>query len=230
MIDDFIKLIPESLRDKPGSVFFSSRHSFSSKSDLYILGANPGGEPPHSPKFKDTIQGNITRYLHEVDEYYAPYRDEPWGRHKPGKHAIQRGVLHLIDRVGKCPSQVPASEVVFLKSKNLKKLRGNFNEIAKVCWPFHEAVIEALEVNVIACLGKDAGQFVRRTLGANQKIDEFQEGIRRGKSRGWKSHSYRNESGIFVVQLAHPSRSEWKNEKCDPTHLVVNALRVSSQS
>ena len=43
MIEEFIELIPQSLYGESGAAFYSGRRAFSAPSDLYILGANPGG-------------------------------------------------------------------------------------------------------------------------------------------------------------------------------------------
>ena len=43
MIEEFAAFIPESLKSKSGSVFYSGRNAFNSQSDVYILGLNPGG-------------------------------------------------------------------------------------------------------------------------------------------------------------------------------------------
>ena len=224
MIDDFIKLIPTSLMGESGTVFNSGRQTFESPSDLYILGANPGGRPQSFTKDKYTVRNNVEDVLHHWSEDYSPYRDQRWGRFKkPGRHPMQRGLLHLFGRVDRHPEEVPASEVVFLRSKDLTEL-GDFISYAELCWPFHQAVIDTLDVRVIVCLGQKAGGFMRRKLGANEKVGEFRERISRGSKRGPRSQAHTNEDGIAVVELAHPSRSEWRNEQCDPTHLVVNAL------
>ena len=223
MIDDFIKLIPTSLMGESGSVFFSSRHSFRSKSDLYILGANPGGDSPPCLTFKDTIAGDICNFLHRHNEFYSPYRDQRWG--KGGKYKpLQRGVLHLIKKVGQCPSEVPASEVVFQHSKDLTEL-GDFNSKAKLCWPFHKEVIRALEVRVVVCLGRDAGRFVRRKMNANKLVCKFVE----KNNRKWNSYLHVNKEGIFVADLTHPAQAAWTTSSADPTHLVERALKESSR-
>ena len=225
-IGDLLEKIPDSLMDKSGTVFNSGRQTFESPSALYILGANPGGSPTSHTRYNNTVQGNVEDAIHNWSENYSPYRDQRWGGYRPGRHPMQRGLLHLFSRVNKRPEEVPGSEVVFIRSKNLPEL-GDFNSNAELCWPFHEAVIETLDVRVIVCLGRKAGGFVRRKMEANEKVGEFRERISRGSKRGPRSQSHMTEDGITVVVLAHPSRSEWRNEKCDPTHLVLDALSDS---
>lgn len=45
MIDRFAVLVPDVLRNVSGSVFCSGRAAFSGSPQVYILGANPGGDP-----------------------------------------------------------------------------------------------------------------------------------------------------------------------------------------
>ena len=65
----FAKLIPESMLDMSGSVFFSGRRAFNERSDLYILGLNPAGDPagPH------TIRKNVEAILHEYPEDWSAW-------------------------------------------------------------------------------------------------------------------------------------------------------------
>lgn len=217
MIQEFAELVPKSIQDKPGFVFFSGRRAFSAPSDLYILGANPGGNPDDEPDA--TISRNVKYVLHEAREDWSAYRDDCWG---PGctKNRLQRGVLHLFDGLELDAGKVPTSEVVFLRSPNLKELKGNFEQLASECWPFHQAVIDTLGVKVVACIGRDAGECVRRQLDAHEPIDWFTE---RNKRR-WESHSHRNKKGKIVVTLTHASQADWTKPASDPTTLVKRAL------
>ena len=49
MIEDFAKLIPDSIMHRSGKAFYSGRLAFSSPSGLYVLGVNPGGDPEEYP-------------------------------------------------------------------------------------------------------------------------------------------------------------------------------------
>ena len=215
MIDDFVKLIPESLLDRSRSVFFSGRGAFESPSDLYILGLNPAG----GIKWPFTVSRNINDVLCHHPDNWSAYRDEPWRGARRGNSPMQRRVLHLLKRVGRDPGEVPASEVVFLRSTDWTKL-GDFGSLARECWPFHQAVIERLGVRVIACLGGKAGYWVRNRSNAHEKVDEFVEDNR----RLWKSRVHTNGDGLTVVTLTHPSQAAWTVPATDPTGLVERAL------
>ena len=217
MIEAFAELIPKSVLNKPGYAFFSGRRAFSAPSDLYILGANPGGNPDDAPDA--TVSKNVKYVLSKAPENWSAYKDDCWGPSFT-KNRLQRGVLHLFDILELDAGEVPASEVVFLRSRSLAELEGNFERLASECWPFHRAVIDRLGVKVVVCIGKRAGKFVRHQINANKPIDWFSE---RNK-RGWESHSHKSACGIIVVTLTHASQVDWTNRASDPTWLVIRAL------
>ena len=217
MIEEFAELVPESLLDKSGAAFYSGRCAFGAPSDLYILGANPGGTPENLPD--DTVAKNVRSALKEAPLNWSDYRDGCWTP-RCTKTRLQRGVMHLCDRLELDPGEVPASEVVFLRSRSLNEFEGNFEQLADQCWPFHQAVIDRLGVKVVACIGKRAGNWVRHQLNAHELIDWFSE---RNKRR-WESHSHRSKKGIIVVTLSHPSQADWTKPASDPTMLVKRAL------
>ena len=225
MIEEFAELVPESLLDKSGEVFYSGRRAFGAPSELYILGANPGGTPEGMPD--STVSRHINQVLHEKPENWSAYRDESWRGKSPGKDAMQQRMLHLFGRVGHDPGEVPVSEVVFQRSRNVKVLEGDFRELALLCWPFHQTVIDRLGARVIVCIGKNASEWVRNKLDAHSLLDEFED-TKRGRTRGWKSQAHKNSDGLIVVSLAHPSRAIWTHPDSDPTTLVKRALIRSS--
>lgn len=230
MIEDFAKLIPDSLKCRSGAVFFSGRTAFSNSSELYVLGINPGGgDPDNTPE--SSISSHIEYVLGERCADWSGYRDDRWGRHNPGEHFLQRNVLHLLSRVGKKGKEhtVPASEVVFLKSRGVSGLKQHYGksyaELADEFWDFHEAVIKKLCVKVVVCYGKPSGEYVRKRLNAHKQVDELS--CRSGK-RMVTGRTYRNAEGLTVVKLWFPSSKwwpSWLKAKPDPTDLVIRALR-----
>ncbi len=220
MIEEFVKLIPKSILHESGAAFWSGRRAFSEPSDLYILGTNPGGSDigdipvDASNAALTSIGRNMNFVLNEGPCGWSYYKD------KNRTSRFERGVLHLFKRLELNPREVPASEVVFLRSPNQKELKGRFEQLAEQCWPFHQAVIDRLGVKVIVCIGKRAGEFVRRRLKAQSQTDEFVE----KNKRQWESLSHRNENGIIVVTLTHASQASWTSPASDPTTLVKRAL------
>ena len=219
-IDDFVKLLPEPLLDRSGSVFFSGRRAFNEPCDLYVLGLNPAGDPAGA----NTIRQNVDSVLRRDQENWSAWRDQSWGGKEPGRNFRQRRVLHLFKAIGRDPGEVPTSEVIFLRSTRWRTELDDPESVARQCWPFHEAVIETLGVRVIVCLGRHAGYLVRQRLDAHEAVDEFVEENR----RLWKSRVHANARGLAVVTLAHPSQADWTVLATDPTKLVERSLRRCS--
>ena len=216
-MDEFVKLLPETWLDRAGSAFFSGRRAFDEPCDLYLLGLNPTGDPAGDY----TIRGNVESVLRDCPVNWSAWRDERWGDNEPGRNYRQRRVLHMFERIGRDPGEVPTSEVIFLRSTKWRTDLGDLEPLVERCWPFHEAVIRTLGVRVVVCLGGAAGGLVRRRLDAHEQVDEFVEDNR----RGWKSQVHASSQGLAVVTLAHPSQVDWTKPASDPTGLVERSLR-----
>ena len=223
-IDDFLSRVDPSLHIRCGSIFYSGRCAFTQPSDIYILGLNPGGDPvPHAD---ETIGHDIEAIRNQDRECWSAYQDEFWGR-KPGTYGImQPRVLYLLERIGRDPRQVPASNVVFVRTRRGSDLGQEKSNLLRLCWPFHEAVIQRLGVRHILCFGGPAGLWVRERLGANESIGQFQERNR----RGWTSEAHRSADGLSVITLTHPSIAKWDAVETDPTELVLSVLGRSRPS
>ena len=219
MIEEFADLIPRCLMDESGKVFYSGRLAFESPSELYLLGFNPGGCPERYTE--ETVSRHTDKVLHSEPDNWSAYRDESWEGKDPGTHQMAPRVLHLFQGLEIDPREVPASNIIFKRSKNKKKLKGDWKQLAQKCWRFHQHVIEMLGVRVVLCFGQDTGYWVQKQLGVTTKVDEFIETYPR---RHWKSRTCRNTEGLTVVVATHPSVADWTNPHADPTELVCRAL------
>lgn len=217
MIEDFVKYVPKPILEESGAVFYSGRAAFSNPARLYILGFNPGGS---AEKLADyTMDKHIKLVLDKKPNEWSEYCDECW-KGAPGTSGLQPRILHMLGRLNMNPRHVPSSNVVFVRSQSEKKLGDRFENLANDCWSFHENVIDKLGVKVILCFGQKAGYWIVKKLKANQKVGEFVE----KNNRGWRTVALSSSQGIVVVIAAHPSRSNWRNRKCDPTDLVRDVL------
>ena len=221
MIEDFAKLIPESLKHRSGKAFYSGKAAFNSPADLYIIGVNPGGKPEEYPD--ETVDSHNKWVLGRSPQNWSAYRDESWGTSgaAAGSRGMQPRILHFFRKLNLNPGAVPSSNVVFARSARKATLEGDYNQMASACWDFHQAVIDSLGVRIVVCLGGDAGDWVRSRLYANQQIDEFVE----DNNRKWTSRVYANAKGQKIAVLTHPSIAAWTNPKTDPTGLIVKALQ-----
>lgn len=214
VIETLATLIPEELMDKSGSVFYSGRDAFSGSKLVYLLGLNPGGDPLHQAH--ETVRWHVEKVLHKTPANWSEYRDEQWLEKKIGQGKMQRRVRYLCQKLGSDPGEVPASNIVFSRSRREDTFGGHLGTIAKLCWPFHQAVIDALKVRTLICFGGTAGAWVRGQLRANAPLDEFVERNR----RKWKSRAFIGLGGIAVIVVAHPSVAKWMVPEADPTEFI----------
>jgi hypothetical protein len=183
-----------------------------------MLGLNPGGDPAN--KSAETIRWHTNKVLHEADNWSA-YRDESWEGAEPGTCRMQPRILHILNALELDPGVVPASNIIFLRSRREDSLDGNLKELAEACWPFHNRVIKELNVKTVLCFGGTAGKWVRNHLNAHTIVDEFVE----QNNRRWRSTYFCNNSGINVVVAAHPSIADWSCPATDPSNLVRQSMR-----
>jgi hypothetical protein len=220
-LDEFVNLIPQYLLQKYGAVFYSGRKAFSTPSSLYILGLNPGGSPEEQAT--NTVKRHTEKVLNEAADDWSAYRDEIWRGNSPGTSGMQPRVRYLLRQLNLEPGNVPASNVIFMGSARGKDIDNRFRQLAELCWPFHQAVIERLGVRVVLCFGQKSGDWVRERLEAKEFVEEFKETY---PKRHWPSTSYKNSNGIAVVVATHPSWADWTNSKADPSQLVKRMLEV----
>lgn len=231
MVEEFAKLIPDSLLDVSGKAFYSGRDAFGAASDLYILGINPGGDPESYPT--ETVGAHTRKVLHEVPDNWSAFIDEGWSipPMPPGQHKMQKNVLHLLKRLDLDCRKIPASNLVFERSETVAKIQGRLDRLTLDCWPFHRAVIQRLGVRVVVCGGMDAAEkAMPRLEDDNPTSGKFTLRDTFMAKYGLKATSkvYRNGGGVTLVQLPHPSRFIWTHPKSDPTELVRQALESGS--
>ena len=213
----FARLVDAGLYDRSGKVFYSGRSAFSAPSRLYVLGLNPGGSA--GAQATNTIQRNLSEWRDRPPRWSA-YCDESWQGKPPGTYGMAPRVLHLFERLGLDPRDVPASNVVFVRSNNEAALAAEKSLLLAKCWPVHEAVISTLGIDSIACFGVTAGRWVRSLLQANVLAGRLIE----RNARGWVNEAHLNARGTCVLTLTHPSHADWRNPAADPTALVREML------
>jgi len=209
--------LPASLLGRSGSIFYSGKEAFTAKSDLYVLGLNPGGSPTQASSA--TIEAYLGRFR-ELEKPWCEYSDECWEGAAPGTWGLQPRILHMLRELNLDPRMVPASNVVFVQSRGERELESEKAELLGACWAVHQAVIDNLSISTVLCFGATAGAWVRDRLSAFELIDSFTESNR----RGWTSRNHCNADGRQVVTLTHPSRADWRNPLADPTPLVMRAI------
>jgi hypothetical protein len=215
-----LSLIPNELKHLSGSVFYTGPKAFSQKKVLYILGLNPGGSP--LKKDHQTINYHTEKLLRQK-EGWSEYRDEKWDNKAPGSAPLQRRVLHLLAQLELNPSEIPASNVVFVRTRRAIHIKKDFFRLASLCWPFHQYVIESQNIQNILCFGKMAGGFVRTKLNAHELIGEFVE----DNNRKWITKIYSNIHRVSVIVATHPSIADWTSSETDPSNLIKKVLNFN---
>lgn len=216
-IEMALAALPAALSERSGSIFYSGRDAFSAPCPLYLLGLNPGGSPVLQAE--QTI-GRDRQEWPDRPSHWSRYLDESWLGNPPGTHGMQPRIGHMFGRLGLDLRRVPASNVVFVRTASERMLAAEKAELLASCWPVHEAVIRALEVRAVLCLGKTAGRWVRDALGAQRLLGTFRE----TNGRGWQSEAHSDPAGRTVITVTHPSRADWRNPEADPTPFVRSVL------
>ncbi|QGX39697.1 hypothetical protein [Permianibacter aggregans] len=216
---DFIEQIPQSLFARSGKVFYSGRNAFATRSDLYVLGVNPGGAPKSHED--ETIGSHTNDVLNLYPADWSAYRDESWEGAAPGTYGMAPRVLHLFAKLGVNPGTVPCSNLIFVRSRRENDLKSEMSNLIEMCWSFHEFAIAKLQPKAVLCFGKTAGTIVRKKLGAHEPNgDDFVE----KNNRRWRSQAFENTQGIIVVVATHPSIADWTAPNTDPTHWISKLL------
>lgn len=219
--DELLELVPRELYDESGEVFYSGRTAFESRSRIYLLGLNPGGDPVDLPDY--TVRSELEAARTPARQHWSSYSDdgEVWDAFGTGARCFRRSVLHLLDRCELDPRDVPSSNAVFVRSAREATLgSARMKELLRECWPVHEKVVTELGVRVVVCFGETTASWVRAHLGAHAEVDRFVE----SNNRGWTSTTHQDLEGIQVVKLSHPSTTYWENPAADPSELVIRAL------
>ena len=198
MIEEFAARVPPELTERSGSVFYSGRRAFGQPSELYVLGLNPGGDVRNH--LASTVSAHTRRVLQQEPDNWSAYRDESWEGARPGAYNMQPRMLHFFKKLNLDPGSVPSSSVVFLRSKSEAELKGDFREIARQCWPFHQAVMQELGVRVIVCLGEKSASWMRDQIDAHSPVDVFKE----KNQRGWSSYTMSRIEDLWLCSLLTP--------------------------
>jgi len=213
----FTRLVDPTLLGRSGSVFYTGRAAFSNPARLYILGLNPGGSP--ESQAGETIGRDLEDWA-RLPARWSAYKDGSWQGATPGTWGMQPRILHMLDKLGLDPYDIPASNVVFVRSSSESHLAREKSGLLERCWPVHRAVIERLGASTLLCLGGTAGRWVRNYLQA----DKLQNRFRERNARGWTSEAHLGPNGVCVLTVTHPGRADWRNPAADPTPLVKEML------
>jgi hypothetical protein len=152
----------------PGKLLYSGLQTIK-PFPLYFLGYSPGGDPRAE---NDPIRDHLLNSPENWNEYI----DAVWYRrgilYPPGCATLQRRATWLFGKLGFDPREVPASNLVFVRSKAIaSSIVG-----ADRCWPLHSWIIEAVKPRAILVMGSDAFGFIMTKPEIIGPIDSFASG------------------------------------------------------
>jgi hypothetical protein len=130
-IEMFASQIPASVLAESGKVFYSGQDAFARQSPLYILGANPGGDPANYAQ--ETVRSHTRKVLTELPADWSAYRDESWEGAAPGTYGMAPRILHMLHRLGLSPGATPASNLFFVRSSREAHINSRQADLSDLC-------------------------------------------------------------------------------------------------
>jgi len=146
VIDKVERYLEDSdMLDAPGAVLYSSAATVR-PSSVYLMGLNPGGEGGSS------LRDNLASARAGKNAYL----DEAWenrrGRYAPGMAPLQLRVVAVCDRLGIPIQDVPASNLVFTRSRNVGAHK-SFQAAISLCAPVHTLLLQAIQPKLLFTFG-----------------------------------------------------------------------------
>ena len=165
---------------------------------IYLLGLNPGGDPRRHGR--QTLRRVLQKLPSKTNNEYL---DETWdGQSTPGTGLLQRRVKWLAAELRHDLQKVCASNLIFVRSRDARS--SGYPELAKLCWPVHEAILEIVRPRLVVTFGNSSISpyaFLRSVLG-----EAFRERTFRAGHGNWRCRAFRTANRMWVVGLPHLSR------------------------
>jgi uracil-DNA glycosylase len=135
------------------------------------------------------------------------YLDQDWGSesrsYKGPHHPLQENYRFLFKELQENPEDVCASNLIFKRSGGERG--SGYPELAKICWPVHEAILEIVRPSAIITFGRQPFEFVAHKLGGGSIV-------KHPSGHGtWEWQSLIKEGAPSLVGLPHLSRYALRN-------------------
>jgi hypothetical protein len=186
----------QGLMDRAGAVLYSS-HETIQPGSIYLMGLNPGG--CGGPSLRERIAGLL------ANESNA-YMDEAWENERSsyelGEAPLQRRVKWLLSNLGVNPRDVLSTNLIFVQSRDAT---GVSFDLAKQCWPVHEALLSIVKPRIILAFGNSGFSpygFLHSLYGGEQRFGIAGHGS--WSLKGFSAEILENR--VFVAGLPHLSR------------------------
>jgi len=173
--------LPPDIRKRSGRALYSPTSTLESGSPIYFLGIYPGFvEGNREPHNDWSIDFDLDRLAAGNIREHA-YLDERWGEAEVGQDAMQKKALHVFTILARGPGdellrKTPASNMILLRNKkeNEKLLRSR-RQIIELCWPFHQAIIDAKKPELVLVHGVGCAQALARILKLGEPCRQLSE-------------------------------------------------------
>jgi hypothetical protein len=191
------------LASLPGKLLYSGISTLS-PGELYVLGHNPGGDP----LVETTSVADDYASLAGRPRGWNEYLDASWrpgGREQsPGGAIMQKRVCNLIASFGLEIRAVCASNLIFVRSRDMETLEGQ-EQLAQRCWPIHRFILENVRPRAILSIGGNrVFDFVRSQARDQSAVEEFPSG-----HGTWTCKAMTGQVGqlcVSIVSVPHLSR------------------------
>lgn len=193
-VADFARAQLEPVLGKSGGILYSAAATIRPY-PVYLLGLNPGGSPE---RVMNTVRASIDALQSKTTNSYL---DESWAGSPVGEGRLQRRVRWLLEALGHEPRDVPASNLIFVRSRDAKGI--DFERIANTCWPVHEKILKIVRPRLVLVFGNSGispYSFLFRKYGAT--VEQTQP----SGHGSWLCRSFEVPGHFRVAGLPHLSR------------------------
>jgi hypothetical protein len=180
--------------NESGTILYSSCATLR-PGKYYFLGLNPGEADADSDTIGKSLGKLCTRTVNA-------YLDEDWSgarKYGIGGHRLQKNFKCLFEALGEDPRAVCGTNLIFKGSADARG--AEYPEMAKLCWPVHEAILRVVQPRAIITFGvTDTFQFVAEQLGGGP-IQYFKSG-----HGDWAWRSLTKKGAPSLIGLPHLSK------------------------
>jgi hypothetical protein len=204
-VAQFVNSAREHLKDKDvlhlsGEVLYSAASTLR-PGPVYLLGHNPGGNDQNVDL--PTVDSSLDDLPSKT---WNSYIDTAWsGRggltYAVGEAPLQLRVKWLLKNLGLPPQDVPASNLIFPRSRDAASSR--FLEFSKICWPVHADVLDIVRPQMVIVYG-NSGLSPYRFLF--DKFEPDSEDCQPSGHGTWQCRSFVVPGRFRVVGIPHMSR------------------------
>ncbi|WP_165078689.1 MULTISPECIES: hypothetical protein [unclassified Desulfovibrio] len=196
--------LPEDLLSRKGTVFFSEADTLFNGYGVYLLGANPGGEPDDQDF---TIQKSLENFgEHDThNAYISEYFKDP---ERKLQNTFQKNIQYIFDSLNLNLKNTCGSNIVFERSKSFKDIS---KKLIPVCFKAHKYIINTiLKPSVIIAIGKNSYEILKNKWN-DDVWDEIVFKSDTGEDLGPCAPAYvqSKDAKKVLLYIPHPSYGRW---------------------